>query len=269
MVCRSTAPRRSAFAPRHAATWVAPNPNAVAAVLIAFLITALAIVTTARAQVATTTAAAAPRLLVFRNIPSWDRTPDFEDALRFLKLPFDVKESSAMKKVQLSDYRVVVIPGAQWQTPFYGDFAGAAEAFDRYVKAGGVLVLELNGAERDGITLPGGASMVRHDGYNNLILLPQHPAVAPFAPQRHISADLASHGYLADVPAHALVLVTVTKDSDRTADPGKPTYVDYSHGKGRIIAACQCFHDQDESGRAALMPAVLSYAMAGKWYSPN
>jgi hypothetical protein len=212
-------------------------------------------------------AAPANKLLVFRNIPSWNRTPDFEDALGTLKISFDVKNSSQMKSAKLSDYRVIVIPGAQWQTDFYKEFAAAAEGFDRYVQGGGVLVLELNGAEQDGITLPGGASMVGHQGYNNLILLPRHPALAPFAPKTTISAELASHGFLARVPANALVLATVAKDSDGTADAAKPTYVEYSHGKGRIIAACQCFHDQDGSGRGPLMPAVLSYAMTGKWYS--
>ena len=48
-----------------------------------------------------------------------------------------------------------------------------------------------------------------------------------------------------------------------------PTYIEYKYGKGRVIAACQCFHDRDESGRGPLMSAGLSYAMAGKWYSPK
>jgi hypothetical protein len=217
------------------------------------------------------TAAAAPaagKLLVFRNIPSWDRNPDFEDSLRALKLPFDVKTSERMQETRLSDYRVIVIPGAQWETTFYRDFARAAEAFDRYVQAGGVLLLELNGAEQDGITLPGGPTMVPHQGVDNLIVMRGHPALAPLAQKPRITANLASHGYLDRVPAGALVLVTVMKD-DTTPDTAKPTYIEYAHGKGRIIAACQCFHDQDESGRGPLMPAVLTYAMAGKWYSPK
>jgi hypothetical protein len=220
-----------------------------------------------KADAQSTNAAPPGKLLVFRNIPSWNRTPDFEDALRTLKTSFVVKNSSEMKKTQLSDYRVIVIPGAQWETEFYADFAGAADAFDRYVQGGGILLLELNGAERDGIKLPGGPSMVGHQGYTNLILTPRHPALAPFAPKAKIEADLASHGYLSKVPANALVLAAVTKDSDGTADSAKPTYVEYAHGKGRVIAACQCFHDQDGSGRGPLMPAVLSYAMAGQWYS--
>ena len=213
-------------------------------------------------------AAGAAKILIFRNIPSWNRTPDFEDACRTLKLPCDVKKSSEMKNARLSDYRVIVVPGAQWQTPYYGDFSASLARFDAYVQAGGVLLLELNGAEQDGITLPGGPSMVAHEGFDNVIVMTEHPAVAPLAARPHIHAELASHGYLEKVPSGALILATVSNGSG-TADKSKPTYVEYKYGKGRIIAACQCFHDRDESGRGPLMPAALSYAMGAKWYSPK
>jgi hypothetical protein len=173
-----------------------------------------------------------------------------------------------MKSVRLSDYRVIVIPGAQWETGYYEDFGNAARAFDEYVKAGGVLLLELNGAETEGITLPGGATMVRHAGFENVIVMPAHPAVLPFAGKPKIKANLASHGYLSQIPANALIIANVTTDGG-TADKMKPTYVEYPHGKGRVIAACQCFHDRDESGRGPLMPAALTYAMAGNWHSPK
>jgi hypothetical protein len=205
------------------------------------------------------------KLLIFRNKPSWHREPDFEEVTRSLKLPTEVKSSAEMMKTRLADYKVVVIPGAQWETGYYADFARAARAFDDYVQAGGILVLELNGAESEGITLPGGASMEQHAGTDNLLLLPRHPAVAPFSPRTRITANLASHGYLKNVPSSALVLATVM-NQDGTADKAKPTYIEYAHGKGRIIAACQCFHDRDGSERGPLMPAVLKYASTAKWY---
>jgi len=209
------------------------------------------------------------KVLIFRNIPSWNRHPDFEEILNKLGFPFDVKRSRAMKGTDLSAYRVVVIPGAQWRTDYYQDFADAAADFDRWVLAGGTLVLEMNGAEQEGMTLPGGATMVKHPCFNNLIVMPDHPALAPFVGKPVITADLASHGYIKDVPKDALVLAVEMAPNQITADTSKPTYVEYSYGKGRIIAACQCFHDRDNSGRGPLMPAVLKYAMAGNWYSPK
>jgi hypothetical protein len=209
------------------------------------------------------------KVLVFRNIRSWNRHPDFEEVLGKLGFPFDVRRSRVMNGTDLSAYRVVVIPGAQWGTDYYQDFADASAVFDRYVQAGGTLVVEMNGAEREGMTLPGGATMVNHPSFNNLIVMPDHPALAPFAGKPVITADLASHGYLKDVPKDALVLAVEVTPNQVTPDASKPTYVEYAYGKGRVIAACQCFHDRDNSGRGPLMPAVLDYAMAGNWYSPK
>jgi hypothetical protein len=216
-------------------------------------------------------AAAAPsaakfKVLVFRNQPSWNRSPDFEDTLSDFGIDFVVEPSSMMETKELADYRVIVIPGAQWRTDFYQTFNDQAQRFDRYVTNGGVLVLELNGAEQDGVLLPGGVTMARNGSRENTILYPDHPALTPFG-GRNIRANYASHGYLEGVPTNALVLVTETIDGK--GDTTKPTFVEYAHGKGRVIAACQCFHDQDNSGRGVLMPTLLTYATERKWYVPK
>ncbi|MGH8245245.1 MAG: sigma-70 family RNA polymerase sigma factor [Gammaproteobacteria bacterium] len=206
------------------------------------------------------------KALVFRNIPSWNRHPDFEDALTEMRATFDVKSSAEMASTDLAPYRFVIIPGAQWRTDFYQQYAANADRFDRYVTNGGTLVLELNGAERDGITLPRGVSMVPHGSLDNTILVPDHPILTPLG-GRPIHANSASHGYLDGVPKDALVLVTETTDGQ--ADTNKPTFIEYKHGAGRVIAACQCFHDQDRSGRGPLMETLIDYASERKWFSPK
>jgi hypothetical protein len=209
---------------------------------------------------------ASPRFLVFRNVRSWRRQLDFEEALTSLEFKFDVKPSAEMDGTDLSPYQVVIIPGAQWQDDFYIEYANNAALFDRYVTNGGTLLLELNGAERDGITLPRGASMARHGDKENAITLPDHPIMAPLAGQP-IRANYASHGFLENVPPDALVLVTEEEEGQALRD--KPTFVEYAHGAGRVIAACQCFHDQDGSGRGPLMESALLYAAAKKWFAPK
>ncbi|GEM_PF-2283436 len=211
-------------------------------------------------------AAPAGKVLVFRNIRSWDRHPDFEEVLKDLGYAYDVKKSEEMATTDLNGYSLVVIPGAQWRTGYYVDYAKASDRINRFVEAGGTLVVELNGAEQEGITLPGGAAMVQHPSYDNLITMPGHPALAPFVGKVRISANWASHGYLKNVPKGALVLAVEMVPSQLKAGMGKPTYVEYSFGSGRVIGACQCFHDRDGSGRGPLMPAVLKYAMAKTWY---
>lgn len=206
------------------------------------------------------------KVLVFRNQPSWGRKPDFEETCTDLGIDFVVRPSSGMAMNDLSAYQVIVIPGAQWKTDFYQTFNLNASRFDQYVTNGGVLVLELNGAEDESIVLPRGVSISKHGSRDNTILYPEHPALAAF-PGTHIRANFASHGFLVNVPTNALILAAEAVD-DKT-DLTKPTYIEYPHGAGRVIAACQCFHDRDNSGRGILMTTVLTYAAERKWYKPK
>lgn len=215
---------------------------------------------------AATPAAAKLKVLVFRNQPSWNRSPDFEETLSDLGIDFEAEPSSSMATKDLAAYRVIVIPGAQWRTDFYQTFNDQVQRFDTYVTNGGVLVLELNGAEEDGVLLPGGVTLAKHGSRDNTILYPDHPALTPFN-GRHIRANYASHGFLESVPTNALVLAAETIDDK--ADTTKPTFIEYPYGAGRIIAACQCFHDRDNSGRGVLMPTLLTYASGRKWYVPK
>src|SRR5262249_11722979 len=145
-------------------------------------------------------AVAAPKaptkVLVFRNVRSWRRPVDFEEVLTNLGFQFDVKPSTEMGNADLSPYRFIIIPGAQWQENYYQDYADNTARFDSYVTNGGTLVLELNGAERDGITLPRGVTMARHGATDNVITVPDHPILSPLA-GKPIHANYASHGYLA------------------------------------------------------------------------
>jgi hypothetical protein len=200
--------------------------------------------------------------LVLRNVGSWNRAPDFEATLANLGIPFESRSAAAIADLDLARYRLVIIPGAQWKTGFYKSYAASAARFDRYVSEGGVLALELNGAEDDGLPLPRGVTIVKNAATDNTIVLPGHPVVQPMG-GKPIHANFASHGYLRDVPPDALVLVTESADG-----PGKPTFVEYSYGAGRVLAACQCFHDQDHSGRGPMMRTLVTYAADRHWYAP-
>jgi hypothetical protein len=205
-------------------------------------------------------------VLIFRNRPSWNRNPDFEDRLEELGIEYEVKRSGDMADVDLAPYRVVLIPGGQWQSDYYQTLMTHAERFNRYVTNGGVLALELNGAERDGVSLPLGVTMIEHGAVENTIVMPEHPALSAFG-STTIRANFASHGFLENVPTNALVLAVESADGKN--DETKPTYIEYAYGKGRVIAACQCFHDRDNSKRGALMPSLLTYAVERKWHVPK
>ncbi len=82
-----------------------------------------------------------------------------------------------------------------------------------------------------------------------------------------IHANYASHGYLAGVPVNATVLATELQGNRPTVS--HPTFVEYPLGSGRVIAACQCFHDQDGSGRGPLMATLVGYAAVKQWFVPG
>jgi hypothetical protein len=111
--------------------------------------------------------------------------------------------------------------------------------------------------------------MVRHAAFDNLITMPDHPILTPLRGKQRISANLASHGYLMGVPAGSIVLAAEMTPGTLTADMSKPTFVEYDYGKGHIIAAAQCFHDQDGSGRGPLMITLVKYAAARTWFAPD
>src|SRR4051794_29159212 len=64
-------------------------------------------------------AAEKSKILIFRDIRSWNRLQDFEEALTALHFNFDVKPSASMAGTDLAPYDLVVIPGGQWNTSFY------------------------------------------------------------------------------------------------------------------------------------------------------
>jgi len=211
-------------------------------------------------------AGSAGDFLIFRNTPSWGRSTDFADVVGELGCKYEKRESSAMADVDLSPYGVIIIPGGQLKD-FYNDYISNAARFDDYVASGGTLVLELNWAQVTSIMLPRGVTMATHGALENAILVPDHPIFLPLLGKRLIQAHWASSGYLQDVPSDALILAVESNGEETLAD--RPTFIEYSHGKGRVIAACQCFHDGDDSGRGPLMESVISYVLSKSWAEEN
>jgi hypothetical protein len=169
-----------------------------------------------------------------------------------------VRDAGKLGEIDWSRYTTMVVPGAQ-PPEYYADYVRNAARLDEFVAKGGTLILELNGAEHSAIVLPRGVTMTAQGGLENAILAADHPIFGPFKGERLIRANFASHGYLAGVPSDALILAAESRSGEARAD--RPTFVEYSHGKGRVIAACQCFHDQDGSGRGPLMATLMDYAV--------
>lgn len=200
--------------------------------------------------------------LVFRNNSSWGRQTDFENVLEAIGANHKLEASSDMSNIELSSFDMIIIPGRQ-NADYYKDYVSNIERFDEYVKKGGTLLLELNGATRSSITLPRGVSIAANPALENEILASDHPIFLPFSGKSRFWARYSSSGYLEDVPGDARILVVETNGEDPL--PDRPTFIEYAYGKGRVIAALQCFHDQDGSGRGPMMESVISYALSKAW----
>lgn len=202
-------------------------------------------------------------VLVFRNKPSWGRLTDFENVLVQIGCNYKQQTSSKMMDIALSLYDIIIIPGAQ-NSDFYDDYIRNIERFDEYVAKGGTLILELNGAEKNkSMKLPRGVTITPQKAVKNSILESDHPIFYPLSGKRTIHARYVSNGYLRDVPDEAVVLAIEAEGMDTFID--RPTFIEYTYGNGRVIAASQCFHDRDGSGRGPLMESVISYALNKLW----
>jgi CubicO group peptidase (beta-lactamase class C family) len=196
--------------------------------------------------------------LMFRNNPSWGRHTDFENVLAELDYNYELRESNSMSDIDLSSYDVIIIPGGQ-RNEFYEDYVIHTEKFDNFVSNGGTLILELNGAEEIVNELPRGITLSPNKAIENAILKSDHPIFLPLSGKPLIKARYASMSYFKNVPSDALILAAEAEESESLND--RPTFIEYTYDKGRVIAASQCFHDRDDSGRGPLMESVISYAI--------
>ncbi len=196
--------------------------------------------------------------LVFRNKSSWNRLTDFENVLPEIGCTYVQQESEAMANLDLSPYNVVIIPGFQ-DSAYYKNYIDNVARFNDYVAKGGILLLELNPGVNTSFVLPRGITMTPHSALENAIVATDHPIFLPLSGQRRIWARHASSGYFQNVPDDADILAIETNGTD--ALPDRPTFIEYPYGKGRVIAAFQCFHDRDGSGRGPMMESVISYAL--------
>lgn len=197
--------------------------------------------------------------LVFRNQSSWGRITDFENVLVEIGSQHEQKGSNSMSETDLSAYDVIIVSGGQ-DSVFYKDYVDNIKRFDDYVEKGGTLLLELNWAERNkSFTLPRGVTLAKHPALENAIIQPKHPIFIPLSGKSRIWARHSSSSYLQNIPDEAQILVVETNGKDILED--RPTFIEYPSGKGYVIAASQCFHDRDGSGRGPLMESVISYAL--------
>ena len=204
--------------------------------------------------------------LIFRDKSSWERTTDFENVLSELGCTYVMRESAAMADLDLSPYNVIIIPGFQ-NKDYYNNYIANEERFSSFVAKGGILILELNPGVNTSLTLPDGVTMTPNLALENAIIALDHPIFYPLSGKNRVWARHSSSGYFQGIPDHTDILAVETDGDKELLD--RPTFIEYNYGKGCVIAAFQCFHDRDGSGRGPLMESTISYALKKSWVEKN
>ncbi len=148
-------------------------------------------------------------------------------------LAFDQIYSEDLAAIDLSAYRLVIVPSAQ-STAFYANLVDQASRLEAYVRGGGTLEFHAasegyyNG-DASVVTLPGGVHIRWYSSSSNRVLDPSHPLV------RNVPSTFqgspASLAYFEDLPTGAQLVA-----SD---DAGRPNLVVYRLGTGTVVAGAQ------------------------------
>ena len=198
-------------------------------------------------------------LLLLRDNPSWNRPTDFEDVLSIMGYQFDQSQSIDLPEINLKKYNMIVIPGGQ-QNDFYKNYVEHSQRFEQFVAEGGKLIFELNGAEEVLNELPNGVRIIPSKAIENRIIDSDHPITLPISDSPTIRARYASMSYFQNIPDGTKTLAIEAEDDSTFED--RPTFIEYKYGKGSVLAASQCFHDRDGSGRGPMMQSLISYIIA-------
>ena len=91
------------------------------------------------------------KVLVVRNSTPWTQFSNFETEFGDLGYASATIKPADMETTDFSKYSLIVIPGTQGQGGFNADYAKVADRFDQFVQSGGTLLLEVKGAEGEGI----------------------------------------------------------------------------------------------------------------------
>lgn len=174
-----------------------------------------------------------PPVLVVKDCEPWTVAAN-EQALDDVGVHYRVVTSSELSDVTLSEYDVVVFPSTQ-PSYYYRRLEDASDRIESFVDGGGTLVAHMVNtgwpctAYYEYDYVPGGLGKQNHyDDHNATVVDEDHP-VADGITDSSIDGYQTILADLENVPASANTII-------ENAETGNPTYVEYSHGDGTVLA---------------------------------
>lgn len=125
-----------------------------------------------------------------------------------------------------NDYEIVMTVGDE-STYYYDAISSNKELFEEYLSNGGTVIYQL-ATQGSNVELAGDVSIIYQDAENyNTVVASDHPIVADLP--ELLEGNSANHTYVSNLPDDAIIIT-------ETTEQGNPTTVEYSFGRGTVIA---------------------------------
>jgi len=178
--------------------------------------------------------------LIIKDVDPWEFKSN-EEICGSQDLTYAVISSAELAGTDLSIFTAVVIASDQ-PDHFYDTVEASLTKFEDYVNAGGILVAHAcdmgwHGGFWETSFLPGAPNLGHVPKVVNdlSIVHPDHPIIdGPYGTETDDTIDgwdYSAHGYFTGLPELAQVIVGIADDPT-----GKPTYVEWPYGEGRVLA---------------------------------
>jgi len=202
------------------------------------------------------------KCLLIQDATPWDSDSN-KNALQSLGIQYDTISSSSISTTDLSNYKFIMYASDQ-NTEYYQNIAANINKIEDYIMHGGFLIAHCcdqgwAGGEWSGLKILPGTDIVGHinEYLQSLhILNSNSPIVSKVWDTTLYNWYYSSHGYFANLPAGANVVITT--------DSNQPTYIDYKFGLGRVIATMQTIEwGYGHRGLTQLLINEINYAASG------
>lgn len=203
--------------------------------------------------------------LIVKDCNPWYAAAN-EYVLAEMGVPYTVINSDMLADEDLDAYTIVVFPSTQ-SGSYYRRLSNNSEKIERYVENGGTVVGHIGDGGYPcyggytGSFLPKGVGHTLQYYDDMSVVDDDHPVLEGISPGALDDWNYSTHGYLTNVPGDATAVYGVS--GDPTA---RPTFVEYGHGSGRVLATTQTMEWPFYSsyyGTRQLLRNEIAYALEG------
>lgn len=201
-------------------------------------------------------------VLVIKDCDPW-RTDANQRVLSNLDVNYDTINAYSLSNTDLSQYQVIVLPSTQ-SSSYYRRLRYNSEKIDSFVSNGGTLVAHIADQGWPCTTIASMSFLPRGVGKSNTLrnnldrTTSDHPVVDGISDSELDYWGASTHGYLTNLPDDAVRVIGINGDKSR------PTYAEYGHGQGTVLATMQTMEWPWAygSGTKKLLRNELKYALS-------